>query len=178
MSHKKNLIPGAHKLTPEEMSRGGINGARSRKERKQVQELARAILDLPLTNDALVDAEDLPSLIDIDSANVDVKTKVIATLAVKALKGNVRAVETLLTLSGDYITRQETLIDVDANLDYDYTLTIGGDPATAHKLTYFDSNGNPIKTIYGDEAAKIAHERGVWNKPMKAELMSDTTEEQ
>ena len=164
MSNKANLIPGAHQLTPEEKSKGGINAAKSRKERKQMAQLARAVLDMPLQNDAVIDAEDLPSLTDIESANVDVKTKIIATLAIKALRGNVKATETLLTLSGDYVTRQETTIGIDTDLfDPDktqYIQRIGfGEIKEPYEVKYYDYNGNLVKAIYGEEAKMLVHQK-------------------
>lgn len=180
MSHSPNLIPGAHKLTPEENSRGGINGAKSRKERKQVQDLARAILDMPLQNDMVIDAEDLPSLNDIESSNVDVKTKIIATLAIKALKGNVKATETLLTLSGDYVTRQEATIDVNNdlyNLDnavYSIKIVPGG---VEHCLTYYDHDGNIIKVLYGAEAERLGNLKDEWKEDMQVRLITSDDEE-
>lgn len=180
MSYKNNLIPGAHKLTPEENSRGGINGAKTRRERKQVQDLARAILDMPLQNDMVIDAEDLPSLNDIESSNVDVKTKIIATLAIKALKGNVKATETLLTLSGDYVTRQEAMIDMNSDLynlekaEYKISIKHGG---TEHSLTYFDNDGNIIKVLYGAEAERLGNLKDEWKEDMQVKLITSSDEE-
>lgn len=180
MSHSPNLIPGAHKLTPEENSRGGINGAKTRRERKQVQDLARAILDMPLQNDMVIDAEDLPSLNDIESSNVDVKTKIIATLAIKALKGNVKATETLLTLSGDYVTRQEAMIDMNSDLynlekaEYKISIKHGG---TEHSLTYFDNDGNIIKVLYGAEAERLGNLKDEWKEDMQVKLITSSDEE-
>lgn len=194
MSNKNNLIPGAHKLTPEELSRGGINGAKSRKERKQVQDLARAILDMPLQNDMVIDAEDLPSLNDIESSNVDVKTKIIATLAIKALKGNVKATETLLTLSGDYVTRQATTIDIESTM-YDPDRTeyirhinvLGRDNVESPELLnpaevrYYDYDGNLIKVIYGEEAERLTdlHYNDQLSKgiPIQYDIVIDGDEE-
>lgn len=170
MSNKANLIPGAHQLTPEEKSKGGINGAKSRRERKQITQLARDILDMPLHNDAVIDAEDLPSLAEVESANVDVKTRIIATLAIKALRGNVKATETLLTLSGDYVTRQEAIIATESTM-YDPSKTEyirnvnvmnGDNPEPPEILNpgevrYYDFDGNLVKVIYGEEAERLIH---------------------
>lgn len=163
MSHTPNLIPGAHTLTPEERAKGGANAAKSRRERKQVISLARDILDMPLHRDELIDAEDLPSISDIESANVDVKTKIIATLAIKALDGNVKAMQTLFTLTGDYATRQEARITLEEE-KYDDEFTeyiahigiLGESPS--YEVKFYDKNHNLAKAIYGDEAERIAEE--------------------
>ena len=174
MSNKANLIPGAHQLTPEEKSKGGINAAKSRRERKQMSQLARAVLDMPLQNEAVIDAEDLPSLAEIESANVDVKTRIIATLAIKALRGNVKATETLLTLSGDYVTRQEATLEVDSDLrDLDkaqYQIIINRDGAE-HRLTYYDDAGNIAKIIYGAEAERLGKLKDEWKEDMRINII-------
>lgn len=180
MSHKQNLIPGGHKLTPEELSRGGINGARSRKEKKQVQELARAILDMPLHDGFIIDAEDLPSINDIESANVDVKTKIIASLAIKALNGNLRATQTLFTLTGDYTTRQEAKIEVDSDLrdldnaEYKIKIKPGG---AEHQLIYHDANGDITKIIYGEEAQRLGALKDEWKEDLHVRVISGDDEE-
>lgn len=173
MSYKNNLIPGGHKLTPEEMSRGGINGAKSRKERKQVQELAKAILDMPLHDGFIIDAEDLPSINDIEAANVDVKTKIIASLAIKALNGNLKATQTLFTLTGDYTTRQETKIEVDNDLrdldnaEYKIKIKHGG---AEHQLIYRDANGDITKIIYGEEAQRLGSLKEQWTEDVQVRI--------
>lgn len=178
MSHKANLIPGGHKLTPEENSRGGINGAKSRKERKQVQDLARAILDMPLHNDMVIDADDLPSLNDIESSNVDVKTKIVATLAIKALKGNVKATETLLTLSGDYVTRQETKIEMADDLEKaEYHIKVIDQDITTYEMVFYDDNGNVTKRIYGDEAKRLGEMKDSWTEDYQISIHIDEDEE-
>ena len=182
MSHSPNLIPGAHELTPEERARGGTNAAKARKERKEIHALARAILDMPLHDDWMVDAEDLPSLNDIESANVDVKTKIIATLAIKALNGNVRAMQTLFTLTGDYTTRQEAKIEVDADIKNlekaEYHIYLDeGDNEAKYKLVFYDDNGNITKILFGEDAKRLGDLKNEWTEDYRLNIHIDDDEE-
>lgn len=45
MANKKNLIPGAHKLTVEEQSKGGIASGEARRERQRIRKAIQDMLD-------------------------------------------------------------------------------------------------------------------------------------
>lgn len=173
--NKDNLIPGAHKLTPEENSLGGTNSAISRRAKKRALEIARDILSMPVDDGIPTSVSEISSLKDASEVTLDVLTLILANMAQKAVKGDLRASRDLLTISGDYTTRQETKVDVDpsfSNMSYDYKLFIGFENKQS-ELTYLDENGNKIRTIYGDEADRKYEElrsQGVevnWRSPIK-----------
>ena len=95
----ENLIPEAHKLTAEERSKGGINSGEVRRERKRASVVVESILSGSLRK------EDAPEGIEIEDA--DIITGIIAQLTRKALDGNIRAAEMVLTISGDYSKKME-----------------------------------------------------------------------
>lgn len=109
----ENLIPQAHVLTPDESSIGGKVSAQNRRNRKRAREVAEIMLSLPMHAGQMTNIEDINNLLESDAdLNTDVLTGIIATLCKKALAGNYRATELLLTLSGDYSKRMEVSADV------------------------------------------------------------------
>lgn len=155
--NKDNLIPGAHKLTPEENRLGGINSAISRREKKRALEIARDILSMPVDDGDLKNVKDLSSLKDVSEVTTDVMTSLLAKITNKALKGDLRACQTLLTISGDYTTRQETVIEIGDQFDDDHTEHIIhiGSESPSHEVRYYDNDRNLVKAIYGEEAKRI-----------------------
>jgi len=95
----ENLIPESHKLTPEEKSRGGINSAQSRREKKRSAEIAEDILSMTLR------PEDIPEGIELTDA--DIKTGIIAMLARSALDGKTKSAEIILSLIGEYSQKMD-----------------------------------------------------------------------
>lgn len=78
MANTKNLIPQAHALTVEELSKGGVNSAISRRNRKRLR-------------------EELEMLLEIG----DTQRSVAVALISKAIKGNVRAFEVIRDTIGE-----------------------------------------------------------------------------
>lgn len=101
---RENLIPESHKLTAEERSRGGINSAQSRREKRRSAEIAEDILSMTLR------PEDIPKGIELTDA--DIKTGIIAMLARSALDGKTKSAELILNLIGEYSPK----LDVNNNL--------------------------------------------------------------
>lgn len=56
MASKDNLIPGAHKLTLDEQSAGGIASGISRRKRKHGQELVRMMLQMDVSDAQVLEA--------------------------------------------------------------------------------------------------------------------------
>ena len=108
----ENLIPQAHVLTPDESSIGGKNSARNRRNRKRAREVAEIMLSLPMHAGKMTNVEDINNLLESDDMNTDVLTGIIAVLCKKALNGNYRSAELLLTLSGDYSKKMELQADI------------------------------------------------------------------
>lgn len=118
----ENLIPQAHSLTPDERSIGGKNSARNRRNRKRAREVAEIMLSLPMHAGQMTNIEDINNLLETEDVNTDVLTGIIAVLCRKALDGNYRSAELLLTLSGDYAKKMELQADV-----YDESSALLGD---------------------------------------------------
>ena len=162
--NKNNLIPGAHKLTREENSLGGINGAISRKEKKRALEIAREILSMPVDDGVPKEIEEMSSLKDASEVTLDVLTLILVNMSKKAIKGDLRACRDLLTISGDYTERQETLIGINDCDMYDpsktdYIHRVGfGSVSVPYEVRYFDYEGNLVKAIYGEEAKRLIAE--------------------
>ena len=94
MANTQNLIPQAHVLTVEELSKGGTNSAFSRRNRKRLR-------------------EELEMLLEIG----DTQRSVAVALINKALKGDVRAFEVIRDTIGekpvDKVVTTEAEIDPD-----------------------------------------------------------------
>lgn len=156
--NKDNLIPGAHKLTQEDSRLGGIRSGISRREKKRALEIAREILSLPTGDGDPVSTNDISSLKDASEVTTDVMTSILATMARKAIDGDVQACKTLLTVSGDYTTKQEATVSVENNMyDSDHTKHIIhiGQEYPSHEVRYYDNDWNLVKSIYGEEAERI-----------------------
>ena len=109
----EKILNNQHILTPDERSIGGKNSARNRRNRKRAREVAEFMLSLPMHAGQMTNVEDINNLLESDTdLNTDVLTGIIATLCKKALAGNYRSTELLLTLSGDYSKRMDIQADV------------------------------------------------------------------
>lgn len=162
--NKETLIPGAHKLTREENSLGGTNSAISRRAKKRALEIARDILSMPVDNGSPTDVSDMSSLKEASEVTLDVMTLILANMAQKAIKGDLRASRDLLTLSGDYTIRQETTIELnDAMYNPDnvhYIHRIGSDDGIdQYEVRYYDNDGNLGKVVYGEEAKRLIEQK-------------------
>lgn len=69
--------------------RGGIKSGETRKRRKTMAESLISILSKPIRKGRT--KEDVDSLEDFKTANVDVQTRILASLIAKAASGNVKA---------------------------------------------------------------------------------------
>lgn len=149
--NKDNLIPGAHKFTPEENRLGGVNSGISKRAKKRAIEIARDILSMPVEEGSPTDVSDMSSLKDASQVTLDVMTAILANMANKAIKGDLRACRDLLTISGDYVPRQEMKLDTEKDYDdIDFQIVIGSPDRS--EATFFDKDGRKIRTIYGEEA--------------------------
>lgn len=97
MANDENLIPGGHKLTVEEASRGGKNSVISRNRRKKDLEEWDELLSLPMKDG---DLDELKSIAGIKGANLTLSKQLKAVLIREALKGNLKAYELLLRCTG------------------------------------------------------------------------------
>lgn len=152
--NKDNLIPEAHKLTPEEKSLGGVNSVISRRAKKRALEIAREILSMPVDNGVPKEVEEMSSLKDASEVTLDVMTLILVNMSKKAIQGDLRACRDLLTISGDYSTKQEVKIETEEEYD-DVDFTVNFFDHDRCEATYLDKEGKRIKTIYGEEALTL-----------------------
>ena len=98
----QNLIPGAHKLTVEEASKGGKNSVKSRKADKTVRKL--------LENFLSSECKDSPTLSKLANklgleSDEDIKTLFTATCVINSMKkGNLKDLAILMELLGENAT--------------------------------------------------------------------------
>lgn len=99
-------------ITPAELKanqkKGGKKSGESRRAKKTARELAQTILDMALKpTEPLNDVESVDCLKQLTKENVNVKTAMILAAVKKALEGDIKAQEMLLTLAGEKIDKQE-----------------------------------------------------------------------
>ena len=70
MANEQNLRPGAHKFTQEEASKGGQNSAKARKEKKMMQQRAKALLEMALHKGKRTDIDSVSSLDELSGVTV------------------------------------------------------------------------------------------------------------
>lgn len=98
MANEQNLIPGQHKLTVEELSRGGTNSAAARRRRKSMREAAEIYLSLPVSDKK---AWNKISAAGIDPADIDNQMAIIVGLAKQAARGDPKAAKVLMEMLGE-----------------------------------------------------------------------------
>lgn len=184
--NKDNLIPGAHKLTREENSLGGINSAISRRAKKRALEIARDILSMPVDEGSPTDVSEMSSLKDASEITLDVLSLILVNMSKKAINGDLRACRDLLTISGDYTIKQETTIELnDTMYDPDnvhYIHRIGFEEGIdPYEVRYYDNDGNLGKVVYGEEAKRLIDQKSEEDKkagiPVQFEISFDCDDE-
>ena len=95
--NEQNLIPGAHKLTVEEQSRGGNSSAQSRRRKRDMKAKMKMLLSLPCS-----DTEDWneASAMGVDISEIDNETIMLIGLFKQAKEGNVQAVKEIRNILG------------------------------------------------------------------------------
>lgn len=107
MSNKghDNLIPQAHVLTVDEQSAGGKKSAETRRERRRAKDTLNALLALPVKAGSVADPDELESI--KDKSNTDVNTAILIQLINSAMRGNIKAVQEIYTLTQERNTRMQ-----------------------------------------------------------------------
>lgn len=113
MANEQNLIPGQHKLTVEEQSRGGTASGAARRRKRSLREAADIYLSLPVTDTRrwnklsrrLIDPED-----------IDNQMAMIIGLVDAATNGDASAARVIINLLGedahaDDPSRENNLLD-------------------------------------------------------------------
>lgn len=100
MANEQNLRPGAHKFTQEEASKGGQNSAKARKEKKLMQQRAKALLEMALHKGKRTDIDSVSSLDELSGKNIEVSDAILLKQITKALKGDTTAAAFLRDTAG------------------------------------------------------------------------------
>lgn len=103
MAREDNLQPGNvnHTLTPEEQQMGGKASGKARRAKKNMQELAKIILNMSITNGEVHSVEDMQSIADIKGKNLTVDQMILLKQVEKALKGDLQSATFVRDTSGN-----------------------------------------------------------------------------
>ena len=98
MANEKNLIPGQHKLTVEEQSRGGTNSGAARRRKKSLKEAADLYLSLEVS-----DRRKWNKIArrNVPVGDIDNQMAMIVGLAEAATAGDARAAKVIIDLIGE-----------------------------------------------------------------------------
>lgn len=97
MANKKNLVPQAHKLTVDELSKGGKKSVKSKKEKKYIKNLFEQLLSLELKDVTL--KEQIKSL-GIPEDEITIQMALCVSITQRALQGNLKAFEIIQNSTG------------------------------------------------------------------------------
>ena len=102
MANEQNLLKGdeAHRLTPEEASKGGKRSGEVRREKKLMREQLNMLLNLPIKSTKT--KEQLKEL-GIEDSEMNNQMALLIAMYQKAVKGDVSAFNTLRDTSGESI---------------------------------------------------------------------------
>lgn len=103
MANEQNLIPQAHKLTVEEMSRGGKNCAEMKRQRKAMKKQLELLLSLPVNKDN----EKILKKLKIDNENLDNQMLMLVGLWQSAINGNTQAFDRIQNLVDDKVNEEK-----------------------------------------------------------------------
>lgn len=98
MANEQNLIPGQHKLTVEEQSRGGTASGVARRRKKSLREAADYYLSLEVRDQKTWNKI---SAAGVDPEDIDNQMAMIIGLTAKAIKGDARAAKVIVDLLGE-----------------------------------------------------------------------------
>ena len=107
MANEKNLIENSQR-TPSELreitKKGGIESGKSRRRKKLLKDTVNMLLALPLKDGKLDKLTDMQT---INGKNITVEEAMVLKQIQKALKGDLRAFESLVDLSGSHNSKVE-----------------------------------------------------------------------
>lgn len=98
MANEKNLIPGQHKLTVEEQSRGGTNSGAARRRKRSLKEAADLFLSLPVSDRR---RRNKVSRAGVDPEDIDNQMAMIIGLTMAATAGDAKAAKVIIDLLGE-----------------------------------------------------------------------------
>ncbi|MCM1330597.1 MAG: hypothetical protein NC253_14295 [Ruminococcus sp.] len=99
--NENNLIPGAHALTVEELSRGGKNSGASRRRKRDMKACMQILLSLPASEDDYKMLSDMG--IEVENFPEDITNMLVVNAAIlKAAKaGDIQAIRELRSIIRD-----------------------------------------------------------------------------
>lgn len=97
MANEQNLT---HKLTAEELRKGGQNSGKARKQKKAIKDIVELVLQMPLQDGKKTSVESIRSLASAGGKNITVQEALVLKLTQKALKGDIKALRLLLEMAG------------------------------------------------------------------------------
>lgn len=100
MANEQNLKTPTSKQARERGKKGGQASAKKRKERKQMQEVAKIVLDMPIEPGEVTDLEGI-TFEDYPDVNLTVGELAVLAVAKKARKGDVAALTFLRDTAGE-----------------------------------------------------------------------------
>ena len=103
-------------MTKEELAeagrKGGLKSVEVRRKKKAMKEALETLLQLPLKDQELVEAEEVKSLAELSGKNIDIQTAILIAQIKKALKGSVASAEFLRDTAGE---RPEDIVNLNAD---------------------------------------------------------------
>lgn len=81
--------------------KGGIKAAEKRKEKKAARDIILTFLSMPLKGGKVADVENIKNFMELKGKNISVEEAMHLQLVQKALKGDLRALEMVLSLMGE-----------------------------------------------------------------------------
>ena len=114
MANEQNLRPSEYKLSQEEAKRGGINSAKSRREKKTIQKILADYLDNDVqSNKSLKKIADTAGI----TGEQSIKELVTAVCILNTLKkGDVDKLSSIMGLLGESVEKEDTNKDVEETL--------------------------------------------------------------
>ncbi len=104
MANEKNLILNSER-TPkerkEQASKAGIASGKARKEKKAMKDTLDVLLSMPLKDGKAANIEKIRSVASMKGKNISVQEAIILAQIQKAVKGDSRAAELIIELSGN-----------------------------------------------------------------------------
>lgn len=114
MANEKNLIPGAHALTVEEASKGGVNSGKARREKRKMKEAFEELL----SNTYKVS----------NGEEVDGTTALAYKVFQQALNGDLKAFEIIRDTTGQAAPKKVIMAEIDqATIDEVERMVLGSE---------------------------------------------------
>lgn len=98
LANVQNLIPGGHKLTAEELSKGGINSGKARRKKADFIRVAKALLDCDVSEK---EKEQIRKTFPIGDEEISYRTMIIIKQIEEARKGNLNSAKYLDEITGE-----------------------------------------------------------------------------